>query len=392
MQHRLYGDLAPYTMESYSNLTGNRSERKVFMQEKPQSITPLCYDDIDAVVALSRQYFPRSSEYTTAQLKKRTTELYFKNGSLLPDACPLVSRTGNGRVNGFLGVITKHFRYRERRVDVAHCHHLMATDEARKQLMPLRLLQHFLSGPQDLFFSDGSSEATRLLWQRLGGEQVTGESLYYKIPLRPASFAAGHVLKNLRNLAGDSMRWLASGVDAVAGKMRIPLFYHKESGISLIQLDQQVLSVLLAKMKPFYHLFPEYHPSDIQRLFHLLEGESRYGKLHKMALLDSNHEPVGWFIYYAEHKGLCEVIQAVAIPGKQTELFSALSAHAYSRGGIEVSGRLMPGQLQTPFTTKAIAVPGRMWTLIKSDDTGLKHLIQSGKAFLTRLEGDLWVL
>lgn len=361
-------------------------------QEKPRPITFLTLDDIDAVVALSRKYFPRSQEYSTEKLKKRTLELYFKNGKLLPDVSPLVSRSANGRVNGFLGVISKQYRYRDRSIKVANCHHLMATEEARKQLMPLRLLQYFLSGPQDISFSDGSSESTRQLWKRLGGESVTGESLYYKVLLRPASFAAGHLLKQFQNRTGNSIRFLASGTDSIARIMHLPLFYRKETGISFIPLDERLLLFLLAKMKPFYHLFPEYSLSDIQSLFQLLDGETRFGILHKVALLDSHHQPVGWFIYYSQNRGICDVIQAVSIPGKEIELFNSLAWHAYAMGGVELSGRLMPSQLKTPFTTKTISIPARMWTLMKSDDVELKHSIQSGKAFITRLEGDLWVL
>lgn len=379
-------------MDSYLNLTETHNTGKTLNKKNSQPITPLTIDDIDTVVSLSRKYFPRSQESSIHTLKKRMAELYFKDGKLLPNVSPLVSRSANGNVNGFLGVITKPFRYQERMILVANCHHLMATEEARKQLMPMRLLQQYLAGPQDISFSDGSVDSTRQLWKRLGGESVTGESLYYKVPLRPVSFTAGHFLKQHQNRMGDSIRFLASCTDSMAGKMRLPLFHRRKTDIRVVPLDTEIMGVLMEKMKPYYLLFPQYFPSDIERLFRLLDGETRYGTLHKAALLDPNDQPIGWFIYYAQKKGVCEVIQAVSIPGKETELFDSLTWHAFSMGGVELSGRLMPSQLQTPFTTKAISVPARMWTLMQSNDVELKHIIQSGKAFMTRLEGDLWVL
>lgn len=376
-------------MESDLNL---REPSKHQKKEKHQPISLLTLEDIDAVVALSRTYFPRSEESSFDTLKKRTTQLYFKNGKLLPNVSPLVSRSKNGNVNGFLGVITNSFRYQDRIIKVANCHHLMATEKARKQLIPVRLLQQLLAGPQDIFFSDGSADSTRELWKRLGGEPVNGESMYYKVPLRPASFATHHFLKKYQNRTGDSLRFLASLTDSIAGKMHIPHFYRSKTGNSSIPLSAEVMEVLLEKIAPFYPLFPQYELSDIRRLFWLLEGETRYGTLQKAALFDSDNQPIGWFIYYAEKKGICEVIQAVSIPGKETELFEYLTWHAFSKGGVELSGRLMPSQLKTAFTTKAASVPARMWTLMKSDDMELKHIIQSGNAFMTRLEGDLWVL
>ena len=380
-------------MNSNLNLTETRKIHKISKHENPKPISSFRIEDIDAVVCLSRNYFPRSKEFFFQTLKKRVSELYFKNGELLPNVSPLVSRSENGHVNGFLGVITKQFQYRDRKVTVANCHHLVATKEARKKLIPIRLLQHFLSGPQDISFADGSSDTTRQLWERLGGESVTGESIYYKIPLRPASFTADHFLKQNKYRMDSGIRSLATCTDSIAGSMRVPLFYRKkESGIVIIPLHKEIMEVLLEKMESFYLLFPQYEPSDIERLFRLLDGETRYGTLQKAALLDSKDQPIGWFIYYAQKKGVCEVIQAVSIPGKETELFDSLSWHAFSMGGVELSGRLMPSQLKTPFTTKAITMPARMWTLMHSNDVELKHIMQSGKAFLTRLEGDLWVL
>ena len=379
-------------MESNLNLTETYSTQKSIQKEKSHPITPLTIDDIDAVVSLSRKYFPRSRESFTHVLKKRTAELYFKDGKLLPNVSPIVSRAENGNVTGFLGVITKNFRYRDRTISVANCHHLMATEEARKQLIPMRLLQHFLTGPQDIFYSDGSSNSTRQLWKRLGGEIVTGESIYYKVPLRPFSFAAGYFLNQNKNRMSNVVRFLASCTDSIGRKIRITPFYHEESNVTYAPLDSGLMKVLLAKIEPYYPLFPQYEAQDIERLFQLLEGETRFGTLHKIALMDSNNQPFGWFIYFSKKRDVCEVIQAVCISGKETELFQALTRHAFSRDGVELSGRLMPSQLQTAFTTKTVSVPARMWMLIKSSDLELKHVMQSGKAFLTRLEGDLWVL
>ena len=358
-----------------------------------QPISTLKFDEIDMVVNLSRKFFPRSSESSVATLKKRTTELYFKDGKLLPNVSPIVSRASNGDVNGFLGVTTKRFHYRDRLITVANCHHLMATDEARKQLIPIRLLQHFLAGPQDISFSDGSSDTTRRLWERLGGECVAGESIYYKVPLRPVSYATGHFFKQYKNRIGNIIQFISSITDSVAGKIHIPFFYRKEdTGVILVPLSTEVISNLMRKMESFYDLFPRYDASEIEELFQLLEGETRFGTLHKVALFDPNDQPIGWFIYFSQKGGVCEVIQAVAIPGKESELFNSLTWHAFSMGGVELSGRLMQRQLQTLFTTKAVSIPGRMWTLMKCNDIELKHIIQSGKAFMTRLEGDLWVL
>jgi hypothetical protein len=134
------------------------------------SITPLAINDIEEVALLSQIYFPGSKEISLNNLKKTIQQLYFTDGALNSNSSSLVSRSTDGTVNGFLGVITNSFCYKERIIKVANCNHLMATEQARAKLVPMRILQEFLSGPQDLSFADNSSDSTRLLWKRLGGE------------------------------------------------------------------------------------------------------------------------------------------------------------------------------------------------------------------------------
>jgi len=356
------------------------------------SITPLTINDIEEIALLSQVYFPGSKKISLNTLKKTIEQLYFTDEVLNSNSSSLVSRSVDGSVNGFLGVITNSFRYKERLIKVANCHHLMATEQARTKLVPMRILQKFLSGPQDLSFADNSSDSTRLLWKRLGGEPAIGESIFYKVPLKPVSFALRPFLKGLKKPVRKMAALFAKGTDSVAGKIRLPMFYRSKLDVELTPLDSQRLLEALDKISSKYFLFPHYDDSKIEHLFHLLSNEKRYGTLHKYAIVDGIDGITGWFIYYSLNGGVCEVIQAVAVPGKETVLFDALTWHAYMQGGIELSGRLMASQIQTHFTTKAVCMPARMWTLFHTTDTDLMHDIQTGKAFLTRLEGDLWLI
>ncbi len=356
------------------------------------SIALLTISDIEEVALLSQIYFPGSKEISLNNLKKTIELLYFTDGALNSNSFSIVSRTMDGTINGFLGVITNSFRYKERTIKVANCHHLMATEQARAKLVPMKMLQKFLSGPQDLSFADNSSESTRMLWKRLGGVPAIGECIFYKIPLKPLSFALRPFLKKLKKPVQKVAALFAKGTDAVAGKFRLPMFYRNKLDIELRPLDSQTFLEACDKICKSYVLFPDYDLSKIEHLLNLLSREKRYGTLHKFAIVDDNEEVVGWFIYYSLRGGICEVIQAVCVPGMETVLFDSLTWHAYKQGGIELSGRLMASQFQTPFTTKAVCMPARMWTLFHSRDTDLMLDIQTGNAFLTRLEGDLWLI
>ncbi len=356
-----------------------------------QEISQLDYDDIEEVAKLSQIYFPRSSEVSISYLKKTIDELYFNDGEKSSAISSLVSRSKEGNVDGFLGVTTTSFLYKGSKITAANCHHLMATEKAREQLIPMKMLQEFISGPQELSFSDGSVETMQLFWKRLGGEPSVSESIYYKVPLRPASFALRPFLKRLGKPLGKLAHASSSGMDTVAGALQVPLFHRKKPDIQLRPLTSELLLHALEKARSGYSLFPDYNQSKIEHRINLLAKEKRYGTFHKLAIMNGE-SIIGWFIYYSKKGSVCEVIQAVSLPGKETLLFDTLTWHAYSRGGVELAGRLMANHMKTPFTTKAICMPARMWTLLHSSNVDLKHDIQAGNAFITRLEGDLWLL
>lgn len=358
---------------------------------KKDPISPFAYGDIEEVAILSQKYFPRSKEVSISYLKETLRDLYFKGVANHPRITSLVSRSQEGIINGFLGVTTQPFFYKKKKITVANCHHLMATEEARSKLIPMKMLQKFIAGPQELSFSDGSVETMRLFWKRFGGEPCVSGSIYYKIPLKPVSFVMRPLLKRVNTPLKKIADISASGVDNVAGKLRVPMFHRKKPDVKLKDLTSALLLKGLKNIRSDYVLFPFYDQSKIEHLFRLLSKEKRYGTLHKLAILE-NENVVGWLIYYAKRGGICEVIQAVSCFGKEDLLFDIITWHAYSRGGVELSGRLMTNHMQTPFTTKAFCMPARMWTLIHSTDRELMHDIQSGKALLTRLEGDLWLL
>lgn len=356
-------------------------------------IEPFRYGDIETVAAMSQIYFPQSRNVSISYLKETLSRLYFdQNRQHDPDIHSLVSRDQKGKINGFLGVTKKPFLFKGAAITGAHCNHWMVTEEGRSSLVPVRLLQHFLSGPQDFSFSDGSSESSRLLWNRLGGGPSVSNSIYYKIPLRPVSFAGRLVNKPLPSLAASAVRGMAAGLDGVAGAMHIPYFYRKQPEITLLPLETETLLKYLESIRKNYPLFPEYSAAKVDRLFYFLERESRYGKLQKFGVEDKRKGWVGWFIYYSKKGDVCDVIQAVARPGRENDLFEALTWHAYQKGGVELSGRMMANQLKSFFSSKAFCLPGRMWTLTHCRDDSINLALQTQHAFLTRLEGDLWLI
>ncbi len=377
------------------NKTDSKSEAQSTETPKKSGrskITAIQESDIEEVAAMSQIYFPGSKNVSLEYLIETIKLLYFTHENTTPEVSSLVSRSADGSINGFLGVTPSSFLYKDEKMVAAHSHHLMATEKGRSMLVPMRILQQFLSGSQDFSFADGSVESSKLLWERLGGSPSISNCIYYKVPLRPFSFASRMAENRVPRIASKVLGSFSGALDLVAKISRIPGFNRNKPMVSLLPLTPELLLEALHLVKNNFSVFPLHNKLKLTQLFHLLGREQRYGALHKLALVDDQEGIVGWFIYYAKKRGICEVIQAVSISGKEDVLFDTLTWHAFDQGGIELSGRLMPGHIRSSFTSKTISIPGRMWTLVHSSDPELKLEIQTGNAFLSRLEGDLWLL
>ncbi|MCH8556258.1 MAG: hypothetical protein LAT84_00490 [Balneolia bacterium] len=356
---------------------------------KIRAFTP---GDIESVVQMSIEHFPQCRLVSPGYLYETIDDLYFKDTFSFDGIDSLVAVDPNGTVSGFLGVTPKKFRYQGETILASMCNHLMASEEARSALVPMRLLQQFLSGPQKFSYADGSVESTRLLWKRLGGEPSFSNSVYYKVPLRPMSFGTRPLQQRFPNSLRKPIKKISYGADYLFGVARLPFSRRKQPDVRLSPIGIDQIFEGLNRIWRSKEIYPETSTSDLDKIFRLLKNDPRNGTLHHIGIWNNRDILTGWFIYYASAGGVCEVIQAVSLPGKETELFESICWHAYNEGGTELSGRAIPSQIGTPFTTKAFSMPGRMWTLFHCKDDGLARVLHSDKAFLTRMEGDLWLI
>ena len=370
-------------------ITDTEKDNAVKRKFSIRAFTP---DDIEAVVDMSRIHFPQCSLVSPGYLYETIDELYFKETLKIEGINSLVSVDENEVINGFLGVTPKPYLYQGEKVLGALCNHLMASDEARAALVPMRLLQEFLSGPQVFSFADGSVESTRLLWKRLGGEPSYSNSVYYKVPLRPMSFGTRPFQSHLPSSLRSSIQKISYGADFLFGVARLPLSYRIRPDLTLKPIETDGILTGLARVWKYFKLIPDISKKELSKLFELLDKDPRNGNLHKIGIWNKREVLIGWFIYYSSKGGVCEVMQAVSLPGKEAELFESITWHAFSQGGTELSGRALPSQIGTPFTTKSFSMPGRMWTLFHSKNDEICRALQSDGAFLTRIEGDLWLI
>lgn len=353
-------------------------------------VRPFKKDDIPQAVELNTKLFPMSINLLRETQEFLFNEVCFNNPWQNPDITSLVYEEANGRISGFLSVIPRHMEMDGKPITVAVSQHLMVD---RTPLASLQLFKKFLSGPQDLSFTDMAIDVAKKIWERLEGTTIYSHSIYWRRPLRPLGFALSFLKK------GKPISTLLTATkpalkvcDSIVNKISLLPFHFSKPNLIAEDLTTEFFLEKLPRFTADWKLKPVYSPQTIQWLFKMLMDEKRFGNFQKIILRDAENNVIGWYLYNLKPGGRSEVIQIVGSENNIKQVLDHLFYHAWKGGSVELCGRLEP-KFMKAFTEKnCLFMPGRNWMLAHSRDPKIIQTLHAGDAFLTRLEGDLWLL
>lgn len=346
--------------------------------------------DIEQVVDLNIKSFVRSKDLSREQQYDLFKEVCFNNPWYNDQVRSLVYEDSNGNIKGFLCVIPKHFVFEGLHIVVGVAQHLMVD---QVPMASLQLFKKFLSGPQDLSITDMAVDIGKPLWERLGGNTIYLHSIYWRKPLRMLSFLSSMTLTGIyQKKCFYPVKSLLRVADNVMSKIPSSYVKFKNSSFLLDELDEKDFLSYIENFINGKSLRPIYNNKSISWLFSRLKNETRFGEFQKIKVLDPEGNLLGWFLYNLLKDGTSNVIQIVAYDHSMELVLKALFYDAFSKGAIELVGRLDPKYMKIYFNSRCLFMPGRNWMLAHSRNKNIINSLHNNDMFFTRLEGDLWFL
>ncbi len=290
-----------------------------------------------------------------------------------------------GAVTGFLGIIPRRFRFRDRELRMAILGRFMFDPGTKDPLAPIRLVRKVLKGPFDFVWSDGAN--------RQGMETFTA-SRARVVPILSLNWV--RLLNPLRGLAamkrwdgslpGRGFRILAFPLDLVGSRVLGRAGRRGLEGWETMDVEGLLESIETAS-KPSI-LKPVYDHRECAWLLRFLERQDRRGRF--LALEWQGTDPVSeaWVLAYLRPNGVLEVLQFGVRRGDPEAAFEALLAKAADLGAHAVTGRSDPRFQDLMWRHRAFLKQGS-WAVLHTTDPELELAVQSGRAFLTALEGEL---
>jgi len=316
-------------------------------------------------------------------------EIFLRNPWRDENLSSLVCEDKNGAIIGFIGVTPRRMTIKGRPILAAVSAHLMLEPGRQSGLAGVRLLQQFLSGPQDLSIADFANNLGRKVWEGIGGRMSYIHSLQWVKALRPSaralSLAAGKLrLPRLSSIA----RPLSQLSDAMLARVSPHRFRLTSSDLIPKELDDETLLACVSQFGASYSLCPEYDEVSLPWLIRRAERVKLRGELRKIALRDNSGAIAGWYLYYLKTGGLSEVLQMCARKGSDGAVLDHLFHHAWSNGAESIAGRLDP-QLLPALSDRACYLScGPPWVMIHARDPEILQAIDRGDVFLSKLEGE----
>ena len=294
-------------------------------------IRPLHRDDLPQVGALiAREYGPVLPAGGEAAW---LSDLLCDQPWADPEVPSLVAAAEDGAIIGFMGAHARRVRLGERELRAAVCSHLVVDAERRSTAAGAMLVSRFMSGAQDLSYSDTAIEVVARMWRAAGGSIDPVRSLAWARVLRPAPWLA-------RVAAG---RFGSGDADAGLTPFRpLPIDRGVLRG-SVEGLDEEPLTPAVMMEHAEALLAPlslrlGYTEGWLDWLFGRLEHDQRPSRVVSR-LVRRRGRPIGWYVYVRRPSGAGEVLQ---IAGRPRDIDAVLAVAARVRQGRRRGGHDRP--------------------------------------------------
>jgi len=365
--------------------------RQMRISRGSDAVRPFTEEDIPQVADLHGEVFGFKDETAPELLRAYRTYLIdvFLNNPWRDERIgPLVHEAGDGKITGFLGVIPRRMSMNGRAVVGAVCSDF-CVDPRSRGLAGLKLMSAFLSGPQDLSIADEANDASRKIWEGLGGTTSLLYSIRWTRPLRPAQLA----LSFLKKRKGLKALWAISAfaarpVDALAARIQHSPFHQSVPRVSAEDLTCETLLACWAEFAGKQSLRLEHDQRSLSWFLDRAAQMKLAGRFQKVMVRTERNEVAGWYLYYLNPGGMSQVLQLVARKDFTHGVLSHLCYHAWKQGAAAVTGKLGPAFIRALADNYCLFQPGSGWMLIHSANRELLNAFHRGDAFFSRFEGE----
>lgn len=297
----------------------------------------------------------------------------------------------DGSIVGCLGVVPRPMTLNGKPVTAAISHSFLVQPSSRASLAALHLVREFLAGPQDLAMCQGD-DISRKLWEMTGGATSQVYSLCWTRPLKPSRYVLSFLKR--RGLPAGAVAVLepcCRVVDALTPHVAGRAFALPAPAADGSDMDGDSLCESLPRITANRSLKPTYSAGTASWMLETLNANPARGGLHKRIVRD-RERVLGWYVYYLQADGMAEVVQLAADDATVDAVLDHLFHQAAADGALAVSGQVDPMLFRALSGKQCVFHhENDSWMLVHARNAEIRDAINSGRAFISRMEGEWWI-
>jgi hypothetical protein len=347
-------------------------------------------EDLPQVASLIELVFRSGSRTPPPGLAPHLGNIFLDHPWADPELPSLVYVDRQDRVMGFLGSHVRRMRFDDQTIRVACGGQLATEPDVRRQAAGAFLIREYLGGHQDLSLTDTGSEVVQQIWEAFGGETAHLQCIGWVRLFRPWRFASEFLLRERDGLRRTG-RTLSSVLDPLTIMAARPYLLVRKPRVHGERLTPKALAGMLPEMADRLLLRPDYDDDFLTWLFQRLGEVKSRGTPVGYLIRDESRQPLGWYLYFLKAGGISRVLGIGAKRKGLGLVLDHLFHHAQENGSAGIQGRIEPGLAESLSRRRCLFHRSGYQVLIHSGRPEILHAIQSGKALLTRIDGDYWM-
>ena len=302
-----------------------------------------------------------------------------------PETPSLVAVGDDGSVVGFIGAQARRMRFGERAIRGVCCTQLTVAAEHRAGATGALLLRRMVSGPQEVTWSDSSTDVVLRLWEAFGGHLDHARAADFMLVLRPLQWV-GRVIK--AKLGGGEIGRRLVPVQALPAGER---FTSREPvtaapGVEGAEATPAEVAAALPDLSRHLEVHVEW---DEEELGHVLKQVGAIEEGVSCRMVRREGRVIGWYAYLRRPGEVSRVLHLAAAKRAADDVLADLIADATENGSAVLAGRAEP-HLESALRRRHATLELVRQPTVRAADPALAAALGTGASLLTRLEGEVF--
>jgi hypothetical protein len=351
-------------------------------------VRPLDAADLPAVANLFRTAMGPENVLSRPWLAEFLRETLLESPWVDPEIPSLVATDG-AAITGFIASNVRRVIVDGKRMRAACCAHLVVDEGARSRAVGPQLLGRYMSGPQELTFTDTATEIVARMWRSFGGRSDGQRTTGWMLVLRPGPWALAVGRARVRGRRAPGLATVPALPFHIGGA-RLTGHHEPEAGppVETEPLSAELLLEHVDAILKGVRVRLDYDDAYLPWLLQRLDGLYATSVVVRR-LVRRGGRPVGWFIFVHDPGGPGRVLQIAARERDTDAVVEALVGHARERGVTVLAGRLEP-HLAEPLRRRWAVLGFDARALVHAQNLEVLNALASGPSLLTRLDGEWW--